>query len=117
MPDTSQHRDQSLRNKRVYRDRLDGPEAQYSEWAVTTLFYTALHDMDAYLYQLAGRVDPGNHRDRDSLVRTHCRRAWPTYKKLKDASEQGRYRCRRFTKAEIERYEEDALRKLPRLLR
>ena len=70
--------------------------AEYG-WAITCMFYSALHLVEAYLVQL-GRTS-GNHRERHlrmvrepSLIRLRS-----MYNLLKQESELARYECRAFT--------------------
>jgi hypothetical protein len=74
----------------------------YSDWAVTALFYSALHYVDAYLAQ-EGYADPGDHDVRDDLMKRFAttRAIWQHYRRLKSFSRSARYYAIRFTRHEI----------------
>ena len=61
------------------------------QWAVTCIFYAALHYVNAYLSYRIGRT-PVNHGDRDAYVSLHMRTVFKDYRWLKTKSEAARYR-------------------------
>ena len=64
MPQPSEHILQAEKNERLY-DNLVGTE--FNDWAVVSLFYAALHYVDAYFTQRAG-ASPSNHTARNKLI-------------------------------------------------
>lgn len=64
MPQPAEHIAQAEKNERLY-ESLIGTE--FNDWAVVSLFYAALHYVDAYFVQRAG-VSPSNHSTRNILV-------------------------------------------------
>jgi hypothetical protein len=74
--------------------------SQYADWAVTALFYAALHLVDAYL---APNVHPKTHTVRRGLVDTVAglRPIRDQYRELEERSRDARYKCIRFTPAAV----------------
>lgn len=64
MPQPTEHIAQAEKNERLY-EVLIGTE--FNDWAVTGLFYAALHYVDAYFVQQTS-ASPSNHRSRNHLV-------------------------------------------------
>ena len=64
MPQLAEHIEQAEKNERLY-DNLVGTE--FNDWAVVSLFYAALHYVDAYFVQRVG-ASPSNHNARNRLV-------------------------------------------------
>ena len=104
MPSESGHLRQAERNESLYADlcSLDSASEEYTEWEVVTLFYSALHYIDAYL---ANRLahHPIGHVQRNRLVRmtSELVEIEHLYARLYRASTQTRYELRRPTVAEV----------------
>lgn len=64
MSQLAEHIAQAEKNERLY-ENLIGTE--FNDWAVVSLFYAALHYVDAYFVQRIG-VSPSNHSARNYLV-------------------------------------------------
>ena len=100
MPSASQHKDQAARNRALAEDliREGGPDRL--AWAVTILFYSALHRVD----QLLAPEDPGRHSRRYRLMdqQDPLNTVMDEYRHLKKHSEAARYRCIPFTEQEIQ---------------
>ena len=64
MPRLAEHILQAEKNERLY-DNLLGTE--FNDWAVVSLFYAALHYVDAYFVHRVG-VSPSNHSARNRLI-------------------------------------------------
>ena len=64
MPQPAEHIAQAEKNERLY-ENLIGTE--FNDWATVSLFYAALHYVDAYFVQRVG-VSPSNHSARNRLV-------------------------------------------------
>jgi hypothetical protein len=72
------------------------------DWAVTVLFYAALHLTQAYLQR--SEISAENHRQRDQEIRSseELRPILDPYRALKAHSENARYRCRAFSREEFD---------------
>lgn len=90
----------------------------FPEWAVTGLFYAALHYVDAYLASQGTGVHPTSYRVRSALVARDpvISAVYAEYQELKDGSEDARYRLVPFTVAQVDRLERDALTAIRRLV-
>ena len=64
MPQPTEHIAQAEKNERLY-DSLLGTE--FNDWAITGLFYAALHYVDAYIVSRTA-ASPPNHNSRNYLV-------------------------------------------------
>ena len=64
MPQLAEHILQAEKNERLF-DNLIGTE--FNDWAVVSLFYAALHYVDAYFVERVG-TSPSNHRSRNRLI-------------------------------------------------
>jgi hypothetical protein len=97
MPSESVHRRQAEHNKQ-FLDWLDLDVTEYLDWAVTVIFYTALHfvewllatknlhsDFHANRHQVMGRV-------------SELKRIWPDYQELEFQSRRSRYDCVQFSR-------------------
>ena len=78
MPGENDHHEQALNNVLFFQS-FDLPSTPFRDWAVTALFYSALHFVDAYLATcnapiagrpplLTGGHHPNSHFDRDQKV-------------------------------------------------
>ena len=65
MPAKDDHLNQAHHNFQFYQSVNS---SQYPDWAITALFYTALHYIDAYLATLPLAVHPSNHGMRDNCM-------------------------------------------------
>ena len=99
MATVAQHLEQFERNLAV-SSRLEASDD--FDWAVTTLFYAALHLMQAYMIQHDLKAD--SHRRREQLMLAHSglRIVVDQYRALRSLSEHARYECRRFSREEFE---------------
>jgi hypothetical protein len=97
VPDRASHIDQAERNERLSLG-LEGTTD--TDWAVTTLFYAAVHLVDACL---APGLHPREHRDRRDFVRLRAdlRPIRTYYRELEDRSRDARYECVPFTQRAV----------------
>ncbi len=104
MPNTAEHINQAQHNEAFFNSMDQMDQSVYSDWAMTVLFYTALHYVDALLAQ-HGILGPGGHDVRDNHVarQSELRPISHLYFRLKSRSRNARYYCRRFNQAEIQR--------------
>jgi hypothetical protein len=90
LPDRNQHLTRAKENEEFART-LDLSQTLQVDWAVTMLFYSALHYVDAFL---AGKhKHPRDHEARDSEVENNgsLTDIYRDYRTLKDKSEAARY--------------------------
>lgn len=117
MPSAAKHSEQEQRNDDVYRNVIRRDNPAYSEWAMTAIFYRAVHTIDCFLASGTHAFHPVGHPDRrKALERLGKQLAAAKYWQLKGASQRARYGCERFTDAELDSYEELALVELPAAL-
>ena len=84
-----QHLAQARHDYELYQE-LKG-RAQYLDWAVTALFYTALHLAEACLAEHFQGGGPKSHTQRDSAIYRHLRPIYPEYDHLHTRSNWARY--------------------------
>ena len=83
--------DQAQHNREVAETLSKGDSPISRQWAVTCLFYAALHYVNAHLGE---RPLPDNHSDRDNYVRANMHLIHDEYRWLKTRSEDARYRVK-----------------------
>ena len=95
VPIQQDHIDQAEHNEGLALSLLDTP---HTDWAVTALFYAALHLLDAYLTP-QGRLT--SHQERIGFVfrSPDFSSAASHYRELLDRSQDARYDCARFNSA------------------
>lgn len=108
MPSASDHDQQAADNEAFYRQELGGAKAARSEWAMTALFYCAVHEVQAflvrkrqYLHSVGVARLPRRHQDRLTVLHDHFPTLEPLYRSLKDWSEDARYECATFTEPQL----------------
>jgi hypothetical protein len=101
MPNLEDHILQARHNENFYQVT---DKNAFSDWAMTAIFYAALHYIDAVLAKL-GMVDPGGHSVRDDQVhkRVELRPIANSYFRLKSRSRSARYYCMSFRPQELQR--------------
>lgn len=110
MPQSKFHLDQARKNEEFFR-QFDLATSRYFDWAVTALFYSALHYLDACLHehrprqQLAG-YHPETHEQRTPLIGRNFPRVYRSYRELKDRSEDARYLLKPFTPEDVRSLEQ-----------
>jgi hypothetical protein len=107
------HLDQARRNYALYQ-RLTAGE-QDLDWAVTALFYTAVHLLQAFAAGNGLPLLPG-HREREGFLSTHCWAALGPYLKLYRASNETRYKLRYPTLSQVLNYHDEHFRAFQTLL-
>ncbi|MBC8449854.1 MAG: hypothetical protein H8D78_19140 [Chloroflexi bacterium] len=75
----------------------------YRDWAVTVMFYAALHLVECYLARKD--LHPSDHTVRDAYLQRTAglKPIWTQYRRLKDESQSARYEGATFTAAEAQR--------------
>jgi hypothetical protein len=92
MPSSLDHLTQAQANEGFYEE-LGADNAAKPDWAMTVLFYAALHYAQAgFTYLLAGTA-PDTHKARRGAIRTRFRAIADDYEKLYNASCRARYDC------------------------
>jgi hypothetical protein len=102
MTSPEQHEQQAADNVGLHE--LLVAQDRYLDWALTALFYAALHYVDAFLLP----EDPRTHSRRNRLVRGRAELApmWPSYRMLMDRSRDTRYECFDPTPEQLRYYRE-----------
>ena len=107
MPSKQQHLDQASKNERLYH-QFDLDKTEFLDWAVTVLFYSLLHYLDAFLAQRQPSRHPRSHAERDDEVGRsgQLTQVWQFYRRLKDESRNARYEVPSFTPASVRQLEQ-----------
>jgi hypothetical protein len=107
VPSASDHEQQADSNEKFYNE-LGAENTTRSDWAMTTLFYCAIHDVQAVAIRKGWRVKyqgakrfPEDHNERLRIVSKHLQPIEAEYRSLKDWSEGARYRCETFNSAQL----------------
>ncbi len=104
MPLFDRHLAQAERNERFYNS-LDIRTTEFLDWAITALFYSVLHYVDAYLAASMQPADshPRNHVQRGLWIGrvSELNPIWAEYLELKNYSEDARYELIDFTPQQV----------------
>lgn len=98
MPSQMQHSEQIKKNKELLSTtQFDLRATVYKDWAITIMFYTAVHLVERELAKIP--YDSGDHHDRESQMFEIpvLKRVLRDYKALKAASIKTRYKCYDFS--------------------
>lgn len=100
MPSKNDHKAKAEHDKE-FVDSLDLSTTPYLDWAITGLFYAALHYVEAYFATMK-RHSP-DHRTRDSAIQRDSRikTIYDDYNELKNYSINARYYMVRFAEPEV----------------
>ena len=104
MPDKLQHLERARGNESLVRS-LDLEDGIQVDWAITMLFYSALHYIDSFL---AGKnLHARGHDARDSEVSVNGTLSpiYNDYRRLKDASRAARYDCVDYTQSHFSQFD------------
>ena len=121
MASTSDHVGRAENNETFYQSfPLDS--TPYLDWAITALFYSSVHYVDAGLHEHRTRRDPSgihpeSHEERTSAVQRNFPRIYRQFRYLKDRSEDARYRLMSFTPQEVRELEQREFRGIRQLMR
>ena len=115
MPGTPVHINQAQHKEEFF---LSFDRTVYSDWAITVLFYAALHYVDAFLAHVGIR-NPGGHSNREQYIqsRPELQPIYNEYSRLKNRSASARYYARRFSPEEIERCRNQDLENIKQRIR
>ncbi|KYF76748.1 hypothetical protein BE17_44770 [Sorangium cellulosum] len=110
MADEATHLSQAAHNA-AFLEAID--KERYPDWAVTVVFYVALHYVDAFLAR-KGRHEPATHENRERLAKTftELRRVVPQYLRLKSASVRARYHGEKPSAEDVQRLIDSPLAEL-----
>jgi hypothetical protein len=91
MPSEPDHLTKAANNEK-FADSLSLNGRTEVEWALTALFYSALHYVEAYLHKQF-KIDSRNHDSRDKAINrdSRLRRVFVEYQKLKTLGWAARY--------------------------
>jgi len=89
MPTIQEHIDKAEHNELMARSLIHSDAVDYFDWVVISLFYSALHYVDAYLIRY--HAEPRSHEERREFIRS-TRPGWDIeYRNLKDEGYNARY--------------------------
>lgn len=103
MARVTEHLDWAEENERTAQ-RLDKSNPNQAAWAITIVFYAALHYVDAYVLAHF-RSRPVDHAERDDIVRSddsELKTIAVSYRRLKDMSRQARYQLAHYSEREYQ---------------
>lgn len=100
MPTAQQHLDGAERNEQFAKSLELSDHAQ-ADWAVTAIFYAALHYVDAFFVSRSDK--PAFHTQREGKIRDTPELVgiWMDYRRLKDMSREARYDLAPYTHVEF----------------
>ncbi len=101
MPTSSEHLNWAQQNESLV-SIFELTDAFEVTWAITVVFYAAVHYVDAYLVKFKYNK-PIDHAQRDSMIikDDHLTTIWRDYKRLKDLSRAARYECADFRSQDL----------------
>lgn len=88
-PEAIRHLNQARSDYRLYQELKQ--RAECLDWAVTALFYAALHLAEAALAEHFHRSGPKSHVQRDAAIYRHLRPIYTEYDQLHTRSNWARY--------------------------
>ncbi len=104
MPTAEEHLQKYFHDRDCYAHGFPGGKWDFSDWKVVTLFYAALHLVEAVLAD-ACELHGKNHQDREQLMRDHAdlfsNDSRRTYNKLRSLSHKARYESVSVSAAEV----------------
>lgn len=95
----AEHYDQAQRNEELYNE-LGGSRSKRPEWAVTVLFYVAVHEVEA-MFRKRRWLGSADHYERRQRIQGLSSDLATAYDSLEDMSRQARYECVRHSEARI----------------
>ena len=99
MPDLNNHLHFADNNEQFSQDLVS--DQRHLDWAVTIMFYAAVHYVEAYFAM--NNIHHDSHAKREGIIRRdrRLRIIYTAYRELKDDSEDTRYRCHIFPGTEV----------------
>jgi hypothetical protein len=89
LPTTKEHREKAENNEFLV-ESLDNP---FWDWAISGVFYAALHYVEAYFANQAPPLHPPTHTKRDNHIHSdpNLTKIYVDYRQLEDESRDARY--------------------------
>ena len=90
MPHSRTHLNRAIENEQ-FADSLNSSSSLETDWAITALFYSAVHYVDAYL--VVARSKPIDHQERERMIERNGTLSgiFMPYRELKRMSRAARY--------------------------
>lgn len=110
MPSEARHIEQADRNEQCSESLSRLNPTRFTEWEVTTLFYSALHYLEAYLARNGIEYrHPKKHSERKDELAKHPEldSIATNYLSLHDYSENARYELASYSEAEVAMLRDD----------
>jgi hypothetical protein len=101
VPSIDAHLEQAQGNQQFYLDVLGGENSTSPEWAMTALFYAAVHYVQAGCIHIDPAKSPWNHETRKAAVKEHFRGIAAAYSRLYQDSRDARYECRKHKSSDL----------------
>ena len=102
MPSQDEHLAQARDNEALSDFLLEQSEDRFFGWAVTTVFYAAVHYGRAFLRSKNAAVITSHPGFETHFLRvSRDQSLYNLYRRLKDESERARYDCARYNKTEV----------------
>jgi hypothetical protein len=105
MPSQREHAFQVLHN-REFLATFDLDNSPFLDWAVTVVFYTAVHLVEQFLAHKGQDLLSHETRERFISQSADLKPIWSVYRELKYQSERARYLVARFQPDEVRKMEE-----------
>jgi hypothetical protein len=121
VPVTEAHIQRAESNESFFQS-FNLSSTSYLDWAVTSLFYSALHYIDAGLHEHRPRshpsgIHPQSHEEHTPAVRSNFPSIYRSYRELKERSEDARYYLKAFTPEEVHGLEQRDFRAVRQFIR
>jgi hypothetical protein len=95
VPTRDEHINRAEENEQMAK-AMDLSKGVNVGWAITIIYYSALHYVDAYLEVQS--IRPPNHEERDARVNSKLKDIYNEYRYLKHKSREARYSIANYTK-------------------
>ena len=110
MPSESQHLSQADRNEDCFQSLTGLDPSRFTDWEVVTLFYSALHYVEAYLAR-NGVIHPHPkrhaHREEEMVRHAELDAITENYLSLRNYSQDARYELHTFSADEVAMFHQD----------
>ena len=113
MPDVDEHKSQAEHNERFFRS-FYRPNSNFLDWAVTVLFYQAVHLVEAYLAR--NDIHSGSHAERLRYVGESLSSIYVDFRRLYGESRRTRYDVDQPSQEEFDRLVQNHFQPLQRYL-
>jgi hypothetical protein len=99
MPSATEHHNK-VEHNRAFVDYIGKADPPFRDWAITGMFYMAVHQVERYFDETVGQHCP-NHTVRDTWVCRSLRSIYQDYRDLKDLSIAARYDVVSMTSSDV----------------